>query len=61
MKLQKRGFKLDVVFLPYFCRAKFKSFRKKSGFLKLHMSNRLFIFFILFAENFTYTERKAGK
>ena len=25
------------------------------------MSNRLFIFFILFAENFTYIERKAGK
>ena len=25
------------------------------------MCNRPFIFFILFAENFTYTERKAGQ
>ena len=56
MKLEKRGFKLDL----YFCRAKFKLFRKKLGFLKMHMCNRLFVFVVLIAENFTHTERQAG-
>ena len=46
MKSQKRGFKLDVVFF----RAKFKSFRKKLGVLKLRMCSRLFEFVILIAE-----------